>query len=391
MTGKAIACVIVLAMVAAMPAWAHAAKAKADKGDNDQNAENAEKTKRIERRIVISPSVDVFVGRAGTWMGIRMGDVPEALAQHLQLKKPGVIVRNVAVASQRHTLTVTLAKPPPLGQAKMKYEEQAPLWQDHLNWKSGTLRKGPKGWTIRGGKVPEEVEKFLKVMPKSGTAHVEVRVDAGQGAWQWKMKRTDNGKTVEIQQERGGKIRVTKSRSDRGQAKSVTRTYKDADALRKGDAEAYEMYKGVKAPRIKVLSALPIRPEKIRQHVRRFRIQAPKLLKGQTKEIEDEIRKQMQALTRDIESALAEGKARAQITVIPPVHLRGLAKGLFQPGRPFGAAADREFKVDENGRIEIRIRKGRDDLTLRFKSVKELQAKHPKLYEEYQRVLKSVE
>ena len=92
MTRKAIALVMVSAVVAGVAAWADGAEEKA-------SAAPGVKTQKIERRIVISPSRGVLAPRAGAWMGIRMGPVPEALAAHLRLGETGVIVRNVVVAS----------------------------------------------------------------------------------------------------------------------------------------------------------------------------------------------------------------------------------------------------------------------------------------------------
>jgi len=378
-------------------------------------------------------------GRDTGWLGVRMGAVPEGLAVHLRLEKDaGVIVRNVVVGSpadkaglerydiilrvngkpvdlgslagkirakkpgkeaaldvihngQKNKVQVVLGKPVPLADAKLKYEEEPEtIWQDRMKWQGGLLRKGPKGWRWLPGTGPfADLDELLKAMPKLGDWRMELEFDGGDGIASWTLKRTTDGKTIEVQRHKDGGITVRRSETDKdGATRRLSKTYKNAEALRKADPEAFDIYRDMKGPGVRVWTWPPFQFDQKRwqQFYERMRQDAEGHQKQWKKELErqrEDARKRAEEWKKKLESTLKDIPKP-----LSPRELNEMWQRMFGPGAWGIARSLREFKVDADGRIEVRIRDGDDDLTLKFKNDKELKAKRPKLYEQYQKLLK---
>ena len=389
--------------------------------------------------------------RSGGWLGIRMGAMPEGLAAHLKLKKDaGVIVRNVVVGSpadlaglerydvilqvdgkgvdlgtlggkinqrkpaekvtldivhqgRKRSLQIVLAKRAPLALAKMKYEEQPQtIWQDRMKLQGNLWRKGPEGWRPFRGKGPmADVEELLKSVPKFGEWQMEVELDAGgDGIASWTMRRTRNSKTTEIQRHKDGRITVRKSQADKdGATNAVSKTYKNAEALRKADPEAHKMYERTKTPSTHPWLMPRFRfdqrrwdrfQEWLKKDTDRYYEELKKELERQRQQSRrwaDEYKKWAEEWRKQMESAMKTVPAPMQPSLR---ELNERMKHAFDWGA-FGRRTPlREFKVDSDGSIEVRIRQRGDDLTLKFKNETDFKAKRPKLHEQYQKLLKSV-
>jgi hypothetical protein len=60
---------------------------------------------------------------------------------------------------------------------------------------------------------------------------------------------------------------------------------------------------------------------------------------------------------------------------------------LLNQANPRALQPQREFTVDESGRIDVRIRKAGGDLVISFRNEEEMQSMYPKLHEQYRSLL----
>ena len=459
---KTLSLVLTIALLSAPAAWAKQAE--------PASPENRAKVE-IKRAPAKGPAVEIRLPDRNAWLGVRMMIVPKALADHLRLKDTGVILSNIVVGSpadkaglkrydvilkvdakeidvdsigkligfrkpgekvtldvvqagQTKKIGVVLAKPAALDEAKMKYKEDPEtVWQDQSRWHGRLFRRGPDGRWIGPGNVkpPAKMDEMLKRLKRDGDLRIEIRthVDADGPGTVRTVKQVRDGKSIEIKRDRGGKITVTRTETPKDKStKSVTttKTYPDAEALRKGDPEAHRIFGGqgvriFNVPGWQPMQPVPWRewtlPEDMTKELEKLKQQLEKEFKGRLEIFKrrprddagqrnfDELRKDIDKRAREMfEKLRARTKGRPfrpfesdQIDKI----IRGLTKPhrLVVPGGPDQPL--RQFNVDEKGRIEVRIRKGDDEISLTFKNEQELKAKRPKLYEQYRKVLKDTD
>ena len=357
---------------------------------------------------------------AGGWLGIRVSPVPAAVASQLALKDEGVMVLNLlkgspaekagldrydvivrvgdgekvagveaflasiqsrkpggkvalTVLRQGREKSVTVA----LGEssdrkAEYVYEDDADeLWQDRLRLHKGMLRKGPGGWIFQGsgGAKIDLPKDLLKNLPRSPWPDIELRVGAsGGGKTSLKLSRTVDGRTLEIDSEGDGKIVVRRRQA--GDDKTVTRTYNSAEELRKADAEAYELYQGVRVGRRGAgwpRGAFPLKD-----------LVVPGKEAGEAaKRLEKELRVQFERFNEGARrlAEQARGGARAARS--------GIARALDDEPQ-------RKFEVDEKGRITVEVREGGSQAKLTFQDEQDLAKRAPKLHRAYEKLLKDV-
>ena len=235
----------------------------------------------------------------GAWLGITFTTVPKALAAHLDVGDEGAMVQNVvkgspadkagleqydvivavegkktgpadlhgAVAGRspgarvkldiRHKaaerkITVKLGDRP-AGAIEYKYEvvPEGPEGVDFsrvLVHPGMTFRKGEGGWKAQpDGKLPEEIQKMLKDLPKDFPG-IRIQAAPGHGGLTMKyalVKKDDDGQTVRIEREGDGEIVVERSGvDDSGKEFTSRKTYKNDEELRKEDPGAHELFKG---------------------------------------------------------------------------------------------------------------------------------------------------
>jgi len=355
---------------------------------------------------------------AGGWLGVRISPVPAAVASQLALENEGVMIQNLIKGSpadkaglerydviiaagknqrlksvesfiagikahkagdkvpftvfrkgQKKSITVVLGEGPPAGEVQYVYEEDADeLWQDEFKLHKGMLRKGPKGWVFQGpgGAKIELPGEFWRDLPKRPWPDVQIHVGTkGGGKTSFKISRTVDGRTVEVESIKDGGILVRKS--DKGK-EAVTRKYQNADELREKDTEAYELYKGVRVrqpwkPWIGTWK-WPPPPQPLIRH---------------GKEATDAMREQLRQLSAELNSQMKQIADRA--TAEADAARRKIAQAIEPEPR-------RQFEVDEKGRITVQVREGDTAAKLTFKDEAEMKLKAPKLYKAYEKLLK---
>ncbi|MGB2824890.1 MAG: PDZ domain-containing protein [Phycisphaerae bacterium] len=348
------------------------------------------------------------------WLGIRVSPVPAAVASQLGLGNEGVMIQNLIKGSpadkagldrydvviaagkderlksvesfiamikahkpgdklpltilrkgSRKSVTVVLREGPPAGEVRYVHEDDADeFWQDEFKVHKGMLRKGPKGWIWQGpGGEKIELPGLLWKDPPKPWPDVQIRVGTkGGGKTSFKISRTVDGRTIEIESADDGGILVRKS--DKGSdKKAVARKYKNADELREKDPEAYDLYRldVSRGPR----GDGP-------------RIFQPKPLIRHGKDATDAMRDQLRELNAELESQLKQlsDKARAEADAA-----RSKIARAIQP------EPRHQFEMDENGRITVEVREGDSAAKLTFKDEAEMKKKAPKLHRAYEKLL----
>ena len=85
----------------------------------------------------------------------------------------------------------------------------------------------------------------------------------------------------------------------------------------------------------------------------------------------------------DAQKKLAEQLARP--------HRRIEVERLYRTGKPERQPAGIRFTTDDQGRIEARIRKGDDELTMSFKNVEDMAERRPALLKKYEELRNELE
>ncbi len=354
-------------------------------------------------------------GSGGGWLGVCVSPVPSALAAHLDLKGEGVMVRNLVKGSpaqkarldrydvivavgkdqvrnldgfisklkahkpgdkvrltlhrkgQKRTVTVTLGKPVDRAELDYVYDEDTDeAWQDVYRLHKGVFEKGPKGWTFTGPKGRIDLPKILsESLPKHPWADIQVHLGGGgKGKGSFSILRTVDGKTIRIEGRDGAGITVTRAEG----GKTVRRKFKDADELRRKDADAYELYKTILQGDKGVRSYVVVQPgergkaafEKARAAAKRMREEAEK----RQREIEEQFK-------------TWADKARTHPFIRP-----------YRIAQAPGKEARYQFDVDEKGRIKVEVRQGDSAAKLTFDSEEQMKKKAPKLYKAYEKLLR---
>ena len=356
----------------------------------------------------------------GAWLGIRVSPVPAATAAQLGLKGRGVMIANLVKGSpaqkagldrydvvvavgkgepvkdvggfiarirsckpgqpvpmtvlrtgKETSVTVVLGKGPGAEAGDYVYKEDADeLWQDQFKLHRGLIRKGPKGWTFEGGKggrieLPMEM---LKALPKGPWPDIQVRVGSrGGGKTTFKVARTVDGRTVEVESADDGGIVVRRSDKSGGK-KLVTRKYKSPEALRKLDPEAHALYEGVRvSKRGAGAGALIFGGQPWVLH--------GKVPAAAAKRLEKELQAQLKKLTERAGELARHAKGGADVARL-------------KIARAIEPAPRRKFEVDEEGRIAVEVREGDSSAKLTFRNEAEMRKKAPKLYRAYEKLLK---
>ena len=229
----------------------------------------------------------------GGWLGVRIVPVPPPLAAHLKTRTAGVMVGNLVKDGPAHkaglerydvivavdgkavedgsalvkaigalkpgrkvdlavvrkarktTLQVVVGKPVPAERAQLVHKDEAPSgWQDVLRVHPRMIfRKGADAWERMDGKnLPEEIRKLMRSIPeiKIDTDGPNVRVIAKTVV----HVKDDKGRDVQIEKDETGQITVRRKTVDKdGNETEDVSNFKDADALREMDKEAYDLLK----------------------------------------------------------------------------------------------------------------------------------------------------
>ena len=385
------------------------------------------KADRIELREVKAAKAERMEPlKAGEgWLGVRISPVPAAVAAHLGLKEgQGAMIQNVVRGSpaekaglQRYDVVVIVGKGQdvtaaeklaelvrkhkpgdhvelsifhegkkkelkaelgdPTSTEKAEYiykDDEDEQWSDMLKLHRGMLRRTPEGtWTFEGQPRIAPPADVLKAMPNRPWVNVQVQAQSGGGKGTFKLSRTTDGKTVEMESLPDGAIQVRREEraADGSSRKTSTVKYKTAEELQKGDAEAHELYKGIQvggqaAGRPGIRYVLPGKSLEL------------KIQGKQAREAAEEVQKRLKELGQQ---AAEKAKQAAQEAAEQAKAATTRFGFVVQPPKT-------EFEVDADGRIKASVREGDMAGKFTFGSEQEMKEKAPKLYEQYQKLLK---
>ncbi|HOD79781.1 MAG: putative periplasmic serine endoprotease DegP-like precursor [Planctomycetes bacterium ADurb.Bin126] len=303
---------------------------------------------------------------------------PGPFARTIQAKKPGDPVRLTIYHRGRKKDVEAMLGTAPTGELAMKYadDDLPPEWMDQFNLRTRMMRLGPDGKMVEV--APQEMMPHIREMLRGagipgGGCDMSISI-AGDNA-RVHVSRNDDGKRIDIQQDEQGKITVTRSATGNDAQAEKTKTYESLEALAKDDPEAAKLLKETRAN------------VKVRVHGL-----------GQSEPIAEELRVEIEKKVRDLQEQTerqareAQDKAREMSEQMhrrfhfqtPRVWVHGFGR----EGEGFGwDAAGREFKLDPDGKVEVIIRKGGDQVTMTFKNREEFKRKEPKLYEQFRKTL----
>lgn len=230
--------------------------------------------------------------------------------------------------------------------------------------------------------LPANIRMFV---PQMGSRKLHVTTDGGKRSVNMIVER--DGRTIEVKQEDGAEIVVR--RVDE-QGEETTATYADEEELRQADEEAFGLYKRAGDHLIIKLDMDGL----------------PSILDGDfefdfdwdewkdavgdwpssVEESMSEAREAYQGAMEQLHEAIerwkdSQGTAIPQsVEELPRIIERLRAPGAFvHLGKP-----NQSFTVKEDGRIEVKVRKGDSELVLIFESEEDLARRNPELHKKYQ-------
>lgn len=380
----------------------------------------AKAAREAELKLAQVRAMDWEVG--SPWVGVQLAPVPKVLASHLQLDEERLMLLNIAVDSpadkaglQQYDVVVELC------------DKAGPTDVDGFMSCVKKLKVGEtlRMTVVRGGKkVPVELK--ITGKPELDTVKYKYEMEQEQatteaqtargwmmqrgddGQWRWKridqdpnwnqlfvvpppqplaptapwpkgqggdeggstvIVETKDDKTIEVRRNPDGSFRVTRKQQKDDRTQSSSKRYASVDALKTGDADAYNLFS--RSTRggwgVGQAFAVPAQP--------------PVNMK--------ELEKRMAEAQRAAEQAMRERERameQAQKEMERAMRQQGRAWTL-QGGRARASdKPDVRFEAHDDGRISVTTREGDQELVQHFKSADELKAKRPDLYKKYQRI-----
>ncbi len=301
---------------------------------------------------------------------------PGPFARTIQAKKPGDPVRLTIYHRGRKKDVEAMLGAAPTGELAMKYadDDLAPEWMDQFNLRTRMMRLGPDGKMVEV--APQEMMPHIREMLRGagipgGGSDMSISI-AGDNA-RVHISRNDDGKRIDIQQDEQGKITVTRSATGSDAQATKTKTYESLEALAKADPEAAKLLKEMRSNvKVRVRGPVDIEADELKVEIEKKVHDLQEQAERQAREAQDK--------ARDISDQMH----RRFHFQAPRVWVHGFGR----EGEGFGwNAAGREFKLDPDGKVEVIIRKGGDQVVMTFKNREEFKRKEPKLYEQFQKTL----
>jgi hypothetical protein len=384
--------------------------------------------------------------QGGAFLGVSLGDVPEALRTQLDLKVDAVMVLNVAEDSpaakgglevhdvilafdgetvkdepqaadairsrqpgeavtlkvlrkgKEKTLHVTLGAREELEGKDLQWRvEETPKAEveESVRTYGKLLRKGPKGeWKVENlGDLHElqELPKHLQMfLPKRGSRCSQVFVEDGKKKIKTKLEQ--DGESIEVEQDKEGEITVVREKD----GKKTESTYSSADELRQADEEAAHLLDELNDSVVVRIDGpgefdfqFDLDKDVIDEHMKEWRENFDDGLR----EAMEEYHKAMDEFQRAMEEWRKSAPPGSRIPPIPQRWFgRGEDEGLLSwlEAGPAGSPKH-SFEVREDGKIEARIRQGDTEVVKLFENEKDMKQRGPSLFEKYQRVMSAGE
>jgi len=368
------------------------------------------------------------------WLGVSLGDVPEALSTQLNLDGRGVLISNVMTGSPADkagfqvndvilsvngeaveggmSRAVDLIKSRQPGETVtfvvLRNGEQATLkatlgsradvekspggfsWKfetspggeirDHMITRGKVIHRGPGGeWVMKDlgdlknlANLPENIEGLL---PKSGDRSIQVFVDGGAKTIRTKVE--NDGSTLVVEQKDDGPITVHRT-DDKG--KETVATYDNKDALQSGDEEAFKLFDEAGKSIVINLQGgdgidgnFDFNFDLDSDALKDAMAQWQNKLHGGLADANEAYQKAMEEFHKSMSKLKGEG-------ALP------MAMGLAHLGKP-----RQSFEVRTDGTIEARIRKGDSELVQLYTNESDLKQRNPELHKKYAELMSSKE
>lgn len=256
---------------------------------------------------------------------------------------------------QRVAANMTIgARPDDMTEPKYKYELDAEeLSQGRTFGRSGLLEKDAQGnWVFKGFNLKDLPDVWKAVPGIDENDFMWTRpLPGGPGGNQIYVHK-DQGKTVKIEKAADGKITVTTTTTENGQANTTTKTYANEQELEAADPDAHKMLSGAGPFRFHFLgddgSQMDFFPPDVRIRM------------------EEAFKNMPGMMTPDDPSAPS-----------PLPHRMGIVSR---------RKATTTFETTPQGRIKVITRKGDDELVQEYENAEALRAAQPELYRKYDRL-----
>jgi hypothetical protein len=342
-----------------------------------------------------SPADQAGLAQYDVVVGLADQDVnnPHDLISAVGAAPAGQAVRlNIIRKGQPQQLTITPVDRPADAAMDMKYDEPDDVLANaNVNLRGRALQMGPDGtWTMKdlgdlhGLDVLKDLNlnldfdkladpdffgknmdiKILRKLDDADDDKAEVRIEV-------KVKTDDDGSSVTVQRDADGKIHVTRT-DPQGQETSAT--YDDEDALRTGDAAAWELYNEHAAVHggAHMIHIQPAGPN------------AARLQQNFQLDIERKMKEAVEATARAREQARAAGEQARAAGEQARERMNKARVEVHRQRDAGGAKVVQEMlmvRVSDNGTISITTEKDGDKLVREFKDIAALKTQAPELYE----------
>ncbi len=354
---------------------------------------------------------DVLVDFDGKMIGDEPGDLLERIAG---AKVDQAVKLSVIRGGKLEHKPLTLAKPVPRQQARMKYDaDPEQEWAGQRRWRP-VPREGGIGWVLPDGRRirPEDIDVELngKKLGDLGRVRVEVR----RGPDGVRVRRVGQGKDLSVRR-KGEAFTVT--RPDES-GKETEKTYDSAEALRKGDPDAWGLWQrysqqaarpgsagqvsldklleGEDGERLRrQLGEMMERMERTEREARRFgddeRLGRPgrEGIPPMPESMDEHFRRLQEQVEQLRRHALEQMESHRRRPGGRPTHYEEDAEA--DEGRPSGRTGDRgptrqEFHVEPDGKITVSVSRGPQSFMRTFKNEQAFKQAAPKLYEQYRKL-----
>lgn len=351
----------------------------------------------------------------GPWLGVQFGPVSDALAAHLHTKN-GMVILNIVKGSpadeaglQQYDVVTSVDgrqlgnKPMDLANLvkTLRTGEKAELQLirgGKQTSMSVTVGERPENWSAQGYKYEEPQEavhaQYQNLLPqlytyKNGKLTLPdadavkrwqsmiplLREQEGAGTFSTNggtrtfsiIRKNDDGQTIELRSEAGGKIKVNRTTKD---GEKTTHVYANDQELKSDDAEAYKLYS----------------ESQVNQGADGF----GKFGGGAfgwdnfdwngNADFDKKIREAIESYQKTLEEMQ---KSKAWSNLNQSGKNGDKASKLFESRIRALASPKVSIQPRDDGSIEVRIRKGDDEMVQTYKNEAELKDKRPDLYKRY--------
>jgi hypothetical protein len=414
------------------------------KGEGEKCCEGDEECEQKCKKIELITRVGEGDAKTGGWLGVSIGETPEALVDQLDLEGRGVMILNVVkdgpaeeAGLKAHDIIISVGGEEAVddvtkvvkmvssrepgeevnidvlrsGEEKtftVKLGSRADMdkfvWvhkgdplaeiEERIVTRGIGLRRGPDDeWIIEDlGDLDELAglsDKIKAFIPKGQNRSVQVFVDGNRKSVKTKVE--EDGTVIAIEQEDEGEITVSRVDENGEETEEV---YADEEELAAADPEAYELYKSAGESvvidlNLKGLGDLDVDLEELHEDAAEWRSE----LHEQLEEAGEAYHEAMEAAHEAIrewleqwEEGRADGRSESVAPFVMPPKLPPIGSFYTTDLRRLGKP-QHTFTVKENGSIEARIRKGDSELVRVFADEEDMAERNPKLYEKYQKLL----